>query len=276
MSFYFAALPTVNGEHGFEFRDNANACIAFLAVHSDGAIGLYTGSSRTLIATSDPIISVASQQYIEAKLIIDDVVGECEVRVNGVTVLHLTNINLGTLGATQVVFGMPNTHDSGSIDYWIDDIVAWNGSGSLNNDFLGAQRVITIFPASDTAEADWSLNGAASGYDCINDPVPDGDDTYLLSTTIGDVSEFGLGTLPPETESIAGVFIPVMARISDAGVGNIQASLVSNSVAALGNDATLTTSYTYWGSVYETDPDTGVAWTKSGLEAALLRIEKTA
>lgn len=274
---YFASLPTANKELGFEFRDNTNSAIAMVTIQSDGSIGLYTGSSRTLVASSDPIITASSWQHIECKLVIDSIVGEMEIRVNGVTMLHATDLDLGMNGATQIVWGTPIGEQPGStsVDLYIDDIVAWNDTGDDNADFLGPVRVETIFPASDTAQADWSVTGAADGYDAINDVAPDDDTSYISSDNQGDVSEFGLDTLPPETANIRGVYIPALARLSSAGTGNIQVSLVSESEVSEGPDQTLTQVYTYWGSVHEKDPDTGLAWTKEGLEAALLRIEKT-
>lgn len=272
---YFNSLPNVNGEHGFEFRNNANNCIAYLAIQSDGAIGLYTGSGRTLIASSDPVITAAAWQHIEAKIVADTVVGEVEVRVNGLTVLHMTDINLGSLGATQVVYGMPNSDSGGSLVYYIDDLVAWNDDGTANNDFIGPARVETIFPVADTAVADFTPVGDADGFDCIDNVPPDGDTTYISGAAEGDVSEFELGTLPPETEIIRCVYIPFMGKLEDAGIGNAQVSLVSGADVSLGPDTVLTTAYTYCGGTHDVDPATGLEWTKAGLEAALVRVEKT-
>lgn len=275
LGIYFGSLPNSNGAWGFEFRNNANNCIAYIAVQSDGAIGLYTGSGRTLIASSDPVITALSWQHIEAKLVIDNVVGSAEVRVNGLSVLNMTNINLGTLGSTQMTFGMPagkGAESSKNVDF--DDIVVWNDSGDDNNDFIGQQRVELVWAVSDTAQADWALFGDTDGFDCIDNNPQDGDTTYLSGET-GDVSEFGVGDLPPETEEIRGIYIPTMSKLVAAGVGNIQTSLVSGADVSLGPDQTVTTAYTYWGSVHEKDPATDARWTKSGFEASLLRIEKT-
>jgi hypothetical protein len=275
LGIYFNSLPNINKEHGLEFRNNANNCIAFFAVQSDGAIGCYVGSSRTLIASSDPVISASSWQHIECKIVCDTVVGEIEVRVNGNTVLHLTDQNLGSLGATQIVFGMPDQDSGGGLIYYLDDIVTWNDDGDDNNDFLGPQRVYTFFADADTAVEDWTVNGAANGFEAIDDVPPDGDTSYLLGALEGDQSEFELPDLPPETALIAGVFVPVMGRLEDAGTGEVTVSLISNGEVDAGDPITLTTAYTYWGTVFERDPNTNAPWTRAALEDALVRIEKT-
>ena len=101
------------------------------------------------------------------------------------------------------------------------------------------------------------------------------DTTFIGSTNVNDVSEFDLDTLPPETANIKGVYIRLMGKLIAAGVGAVQVSLVSNSEVSLGPEITLTTTYSYFGGVHELDPDTELPWTKEGLEAAILRVEKT-
>jgi len=278
---FFTTLPIINRRHGFEFRNASNGRIVMFTVQSDGAIGVYTaaGLEPALLIATDPVITAAAFNHIEVKVVIDNVVGEIEIRVNGIVVLHETDLNLGTSGCTQIVYGTPTGVDiipsDQDLNWYIDDIVTWDDAGTENVDFVGPMRVETIWPVADTIQADWLKVGAADGYDCINEVPPDGDTTYLVTENAGDISEFELGTLPPETVEIAGVYIPTMARIEDAGVGNIKTSLVSGADVSDGADVPLTTVYTYWGSVHEKDPATDAKWTKSGLEAALLRVEKT-
>lgn len=274
--FYATALPAVNGSVGMGFRTPSNTVIASLRTNSDGSLSVYD-SAGTLLVTSDPVLTATAWNHIEAKILVDNVVGEIEVRVNQATVIHGTNLDFGSTGCNQISFQHFTTSpgDASGTYYYFDDIVVWDDTGSLNNDFLGPQRVLTIFPSVDTAQADFQLSGAASGYDCINDTVPDDDTTHLFTENIGDISEFELPDLPPETANIIGVYIPNLSKLSDAGIGNLQVSMVSGSDIAAGADNVLTAAYTYRGDVFETDPATDALWTKSGLEAAILKIEKT-
>jgi hypothetical protein len=203
----------------------------------------------------------------------DSVAGSYEVRANGKTVLQEGGLNLGSTGAAQVVHGSFTARDIG--DWYLEDVFAADDSGSFNNTFLGAQRILTNFPVGDTAQADWAINGAADGYACIDEDDPDGDTTYISAATSGDKSDFSLPSLPSELAEIAGVYVPIMARINAAGIGNVKPSMVSSTDVLAGNDDALTTGYTYYGSVFEYDPHTSDAWSKTGLEDALLRIEKS-
>jgi hypothetical protein len=270
---YPGALHNLNKAWGIQFRNNANTNIIHVSVETDGSVAIYVAAASSPLIVSDPVIGVGSWNHVETKCVIDNVVGEIEVRVNGLTVIHLTNQNFGVNGCTQIAFG--NFGGGNNNTWYFDDIVVWDDTTSYNNNFLGAQRVHTVFPTADTAQADWAVVGAASGYEAIDDPAPDDDSTYISSGNAGEISEFALGDLPPETDIIAGVYIPTLAKLEDAGIGNIQVSLVSGSSASLGPDQVLTTAYTYWGGVHQTDPDTSLPWTKSGFEASILRVEKT-
>jgi hypothetical protein len=271
--YYFPALPPDNNRCAFAFRDVGNNNLIDCYVQTDGSIEVKVAGVS--IGTTDAIITATSYHHIEIKAVLDPIVGSVEIRVNGQVEFYLDNIDTGSTATTQFAIGTFTSGGSLSYTFYVDDMFAWDGTGTEFNDFQGTQRVTTIFPVADTAQADWTPTGAASGYDCIDDTVPDGDTTYILGTNANDISEFDLDTLPPETEEIAGVFIPTLAKLDDAGTGEIQVSLVSGGVPSSGPSQVLTPGYAYWGSSHPVDPDTGVAWTKAGLEAAILRVEKT-
>lgn len=271
---YLSALPASSSKICFQWLQGTTP-VASLIVTSAGALRLLIGgSSGTLVAQTDNIIAAGTFNHIEIRALRDDVVGELEARVNGVQVAFIDNLDLGDNdidGFQQIV----PANGSGVTTY-IDDLTICDTTGTAINDFMGPVRVNTSFVSADTVEADWTKNTGTDGYALIDDIAPDGDATYLEADTIGEVSEFALSALPSETADIKGVYIPAMARLADAGIGNLQVSLVSNSEVSLGPNEPITTSYAYYGSVHELNPDGDIPWTKASLEAALLRIEKTA
>lgn len=274
LGLFLNALPVANNEHGLEIRNAANENIVRLAIEADGSIGVYTGTGHVLVGSSDPVLSATTWNHLEYKVVVDDVVGSVELKVLGITVLELTDLDLGVDAASQFVYGSLEL-GAEHLTYYFDDLVPWDDTGANNNDFIGQQRVHTGFAVVDTAEADWVPVGDAEGFDCINDVPPDGDTTYLSASTVSDISEFGLDDLPPETNAIVGVYVPTMGKLEEAGLGNVQTSLVSGGVASSGPSQPFTTAYAYYGVVHELDPNTGEPWTKSAVEAALLRLEKT-
>lgn len=274
-----AALPSDNsGVLSVQFRDNANNPLFHMGVNSDGSITARIGNhAGSVIATTDSGVLVTNAfQHVEVKVTFDSVVGEVEIRVNNVPELQEQNLNLGNTGAGQVVLGrIPFVSGNSPTSYW-DDLIAWNSLGAINNDFFGPQRVILAFASGDTAQDDWTFTGAASGAEAIDEVPPDGDTSYIQAISVGDISEYTMPTLPSEAGNISAVYIPAMAKISDAGTGNLQVSLVSDGDVAAGADHPLTTAYTYYGDVFQVNPATGNKWGKSALEDALLKVEKTA
>lgn len=275
---YLVNVPDADDRIGWQLRNVSNAALLTCFVQSDGSIEVRAGSGTgSVIVRSDPCLRAASYDHVEFKTSFDDVVGSVEIRVNGVTVINETGLNLGTVGAAGIIWGCPISSGGGGSanPFYIDDVISWDDAGTVNNDFIGQQRVLTQFCTSDTAAADWTITGSATGYGAIDDTTPDDDTSYISGVVVNDISEFGLPTLPPETDVIAGVYIPVRAKLVAAGVGNVQVSMLSVADVSNGPDQALTTGYSYYGSVHELDPDTDLPWTKAALEAALVRVEKT-
>jgi len=228
-------------------------------------------NTATVIAETPPgLITAGAWNHIEFKAIIDPVVGGFELRVNGETQLVVNNVNTGSTPLSRITL----VTSGNTVAF--DDLIIWNDQGDAPRDFVGPARVITTYPASDTPVADFAKVGAATGYECINQTVQDGDTTYIEGANVGDASEFGLGTLPPETEGIVGVYVPTLAKLSEAGTGDLRVSIVSGSDTKQGFNGPLTQAYAYRDSAFGINPATGDPWSKSALEAARLRFERTA
>lgn len=275
MGIYFDNLPTTTYT-GFAINRADGNPIITLQFRSDGSITVRKGPvNATTIAMTDSVFYAGTFNHFEMKLHIDSLVGALEIRVNGVQKLFIENLNLGLDMATACETISGYQGNAGN-RYYIDDFILWDDTGEFNNDFLGPQRVLTVFPVGDSAEADWSINGGAGpGYDTIDELSQDGDATYLRADTVGQKSAFSIPELPTETIGIRGVFVPAIARIDEAGIGNIKVSMVSDTDVLASTEQTLTPAYTYTRSVFEYDPATGLAWTKAGVEAALIRVEKS-
>ena len=273
---YLLQIPGSDTGVGMGFRDNTNAEIFSLTYMSDGSIALRDGDNNgTIIAQSDPVMTAQTWNHIEVKMVIDPVVGEIEVRVNGEPIIEATDLDLGSTGVAGITFNRFVSNPANTSAFYIDDVVTWDITGAIANDFIGPCRVETLFPSADTAVDDWSVTGAADGYQAIDEVPPDGDTSYISADTAAMVSEFELDNLLPETDTVIGVYAVTMAKLDSAGSGNLQTSLVSGGDVAAGDDNALTTAYTYRGDVFMTDPDTTDQWTKAAVNAMLLRVEKT-
>jgi hypothetical protein len=65
------------------------------------------------------------------------------------------------------------------------------------------------------------------------------------------------------------------SRKTDAGDGNIQVGAISGASTGLGADRPITTAYTYWWDIFDTDPATAAAWSRTSVNAMNLQLNRT-
>lgn len=276
LGMYFVSLPSsTNNASGFSLRASTNAFVISLNVYPDGSVNLLRGS--TLLGSSGAgIITAQAWNHIELRTLVDDVVGELELRVNGLVELFLTDLNLGDLPPRIFSFAPSNISVAGGVNRYYDDIVMWDTTGDVNNTFLGPARVLMIGLEDDEPGNQWSVEGAATGAAALTETRPDYDASYISAANTGQKSQFSMASLPPEAEGIAGIYVAAMGKLASAGTGDTQVSIVSGEAEEKGPDNPMTTAYTHRGQVFEKDPNTGNLWTRTGLGNAKIKVEKTA
>lgn len=273
----------------YDFRDSANVPHISICVGTTGTIVVKRGTAATgggftsvlLGTTSVPVITANAYQHVETMVFFSNTVGTVEVRVNGVTVLSLTGIdtvNTANVECSQVTIqcGCTGLSIQHFVTSDIDDIFAWDDSSSYNNAFIGDRRVLTLFPDSNTATADWTAVGAASGYLCIDEANPNDDTDYITAATVGQVSQFGLQNLPAGISVVNAVVMVERARKTDAGTANTKVSVVSGASSAAGADKPLTEIYTYRQDVFQTDPVSAAPFTPTEVNNLQFKVERTA
>ena len=272
---YLLALPSANQRAVvLQLRDGTNTAKLTLELTTTGVLNLRQGDhTGTILASSAAVFTAGAYQHFECKAILNAVTGQVEVRRNGVTVL---SFNGNTGSGTLEQYAMRWQGTAGANDQMdFADLHAWDVAGAVNNTFLGDVVWYPVRPTADQAASDFVRNTGSADFSCINEATPDGDTTYIEAGTAGNVSEFSMTDLPATAGEIIGVFMQPMSRKTDAGAGNLRVSLLSGASVAAGTDRPITTIYTYYPDVFETDPATGVKWTPSGINAMNLRLART-
>lgn len=276
MGLYFPQIPSINNNAVLiDFRDNTNTRHVAVGVTSTGALEVFSGVSY--LGTTAPVLTANAWHHLEMAVGFSNTVGTVEIRVNGVTVLSLTGqdtVSTANVQCAQVASF--NTAGSPTSNFYIDDLFIWDTLGSHNNDFIGDRRVLRLLPNADTAETDWVRNTGSNDFEAIDEVPPDDDATYVEATAATDRSEYGMENLGAEVVNVAALMTLPRIKKTDAGTANAQISLVSGASVTAGADRPITTAYTYWPDVFETDPATGAPWTPSAVNSALVRIERTA
>ncbi len=270
---------------GFCFADIGNGSQVGFRILSTGAIEAVTGFSAismtggTVIGTTTlPVIAPNSWNHFELKTTINATTGSFELRVNGATVLSLTGVNTKATANTTIAQcwwkGFRNNNAIGNTpSLFIKDFILWDTTGSFNNNFMGTVQCIDTLTDGDSSLT-WTPNAGSTGFNILAHIPPQDDTSYIAAATTL-TSTFTLANLPSNVSSVRGNVLKTRVRKIDAGDGNIQVGLKSGASTALGANRAITTAYTYWFDVNETDPATGAAWTPVAFNSAIFQLART-
>ncbi len=265
-----------------EWRNNANHAIASFGVLPTGALRLQIGVIN--IDTDVPRVTATGWYHTEIRL---ESLGvnstKYEIRVEGITVLQGTEAtqpsgNFSQLAAFHVEIG------GHAQQYFIKDLVIWNGAGTENNDFLGSVLVTELALLSDIA-LNWTPSAGTNGFSIL-DNIPPNDAIYLAAPASAAIPPTfpapyvaSLSDLPVSATSVKAVITFVRAAKSDGGDGSLQVGLISDPTGApatvLGANRPITVAQTYWRDVFEEDPKTNAPWAPGAVNSAYMQINRT-
>jgi hypothetical protein len=273
---FCSSLPTTSNTFAVFFADASNAAHCTLHILTTGALAFYRGA--TLLGQTDgPAITTSSWQHLEMKVHIDAVAGSFELRVDGVPVMVLEDINTkGAAGATiaQLLFGRSGSLAS-SVTTHMKDLAIWDTTGTRNNNFLGSCSVVSLRPDGDVDLGGWLPSTGATGFNLINQAVPN-DATFVSAENPPPAaSVFSLSNLPEEVTSVRGLMTLVRTRKTDGGDAFLQTGLRSAAAIDTGADRPITPSFTYWFDISEEDPNTSGPWSPGAVDAANVQLDRT-
>lgn len=203
--------------------------------------------------------------------------GALEIRVNTVPVLSLPAITTAT-GSVSLPATLPgidnyefflNRITGLSIgNAWaIDDMYFLDDTGTTNNDYLGNTRVKYMAPVSDFSVS-WSRGGtspaATNWQSVLNQSL--NDDRYAFSGTPGQQDLYGIDP-NLNTPFVYGVELSGAYRMDDATQRVVRNTMSSGGTGAEGVDHYINQSYTFYPDIFENDPDTGLPFTGSAVNA---------
>lgn len=206
--------------------------------------------------------------YIECKVVIASSGGSVIVKIDGNTIFNLTSQNtLGQsgYGASWLRFLSPSSNT------FVDDLVMWDTSGSVNNDFMGDCKVYQLAP-----DANGDVNNftpsTGSNYQNVDETTPNDDTDYNESSTVNDVDRYSYATLT-EPGNIKGVQVNAYYRKTDAYIRSAKIQAMSNTHLSEGSEKFLGDSYKTDSSIFELNPDGSVAWTDTTINAATFGVK---
>ncbi len=227
--------------------------------------------TNTVLATASFSLKTNSWYYIEIKATIDNT-GSYEVRVGGQTVLSGS--------ADTSTFG---NEEANNFEFWqaqggggsMDDIYICDGSGTDNNDFLGDIQVAGLLPNGVGAFTDFGVTGAASNYLAVDEQAPDGDTSYVSTSTAGDKDTYLFSDLSTSLSisTVYGVQVNSKVRKDDVGSRTIRNIARQGTSETVGPTEFMSNDYVYHSNVVEKDPNTTSDWTEAGVNSAQFGVE---
>lgn len=276
--YWASSLPNAGTFHDVaRFRSVSNGDHCRVGVDVNGYIVVTNGTGTVIGQSSGPVVSTGSWQHIEAKVLVDSTVGTIEVRVEGVTKITLTGVNTRNHATDAAVYSISvgEYSNGSSTTFSLKDLVIWDTTGSVNNNFQGTVQVMRLTPNADIAMS-WGKSSGTTGYNLINASPPV--DTNYISAGVSPIpaaATVDLTDLPANVSTVRAIMPVYRATKTDGGDGNLQAGMISGGSTGNGTSRPITSAFTYWWDVIETDPSTGAAWTLTNANAAKLTINRT-
>jgi len=236
-----------------------------------GQMAAYGAGNVHLSTTTDPVFARNQWHYFEVKVVCHDTAGSYEVRVDGITVLAGSNVDTYTGADTRFVRFRCDEYNQ-----YLDDIYICDIDGSTNNDFLGQIIVEAVFPNADGDSSDWTPASGTDNYAIVDDNPTDDDTSYVENNTQGAEDLYGYADLSTITaEPIPGLQVNTDVRMNEfPGDIDLYQPVKSGSTTSDGDPTNIAMNdYEVAARILETDPNTGSAWTVSGVGGAQFGIK---
>lgn len=277
-AFQCGVRPTVYARTLISFREATGQHVTIAMNTSGQLFAARGGAAGTVLGTGSTVIPTATWYSVEVKVLVSDTVGTVEVRINGAVELNLSGLDTRNAGASGVIdtiqlgdIASPGTTSNTWQFYW-DDLVIYNTTGSVCSTWTGDIRVDSILPSGAGSSTQFTPS-AGSNYQCVDDASANTTD-YVDSSTAGHIDLYEAADLAHTPTNIYGVLMTALATKDDAGARSLKLKMKSSSTTGDSSAMALTNaSWERKTALFETDPNTSAAWTKANLNAAEIGIE---
>lgn len=253
----------------FQFTQTGNNNGALCELHDTGTrqCELFWQNNRlhvkrqgTTVASGSTVLSDNTWYHIQFKVTIGNSAA-FEVKLNDITEISGTGDTQSTANAfaNRVLIG--GSAGAFTMNGFYDDLYICDGSGGVNDDFLGDCRVEALFPNGNgnSSQFDGSDGNSTDNYLLVDETTagPDGDTTYVTSTDVGDKDTYAFTNMTSLTGVVFGVQTTPYARKTDAGSRTI-VSVARLSATEVDSSAdSVLDGYKYFPKVYQTKPGGG-------------------
>lgn len=242
---------------------NADGDQFYVKINNSGQAELRLADD-TLLATSTAAFAMDAWYFVEVQFVCVNETGLFILHVDGEEWMNLVNQNLAFQGSAGVTVVRLINY----VGQAIDDLYLLNDDETAEpTDFLGDHRIITKAPDGDHGTPQWTPSGAGSNYAQIDD-IPLAGSDYVKSATSGERDLYNFANEVDTALVVVAVTHAALAYKDDVGARAVDLVVRTGGAVYVGDTFSLSASPQYVQQIRTTDPDTSVAWTISGVNAA--------
>lgn len=259
------------------FYTNEGTLVGRIRYTETGTVTAENQAGGTSSSVSTPL-SASTWHWVEVKFTMgtDGTSGEMDVRINGSLVVDFNSTDTFAT-TTDVLTTLRFGGNNGN--WWLDDFILMDTSGSYMNGYLGDTRIDLLTVESDGGTVDWTRSTGSDDYAMVDDiPSNEGTD-YVSSSTAGQETRFVMSDFSVEPDDIWAVVVRAKMAKSDAGARTWRALVNRGGSEDVGTTQGLQTDYVWHGSegaAFYEDPSTNAQWDTTGLNAMQAGVEVVA
>lgn len=239
-------------------------------INTNGSVSVRRNITTLATSSNTGLITANTWHYIVFKILCDNSAGTYEIWVDGTSELSGTGADTREHASKSYHNGIQLRAGTLSQAVLYDDLYILDGSGSVNNDTLGAKVVSIIWPTGDNT-TEWTANSGGNHYSEVDDPVFDEDD-FISTDNSTDQDIFDYGSIANSANISA---VQVTSDCKESSAKSYELKTLAASTGNTVNGATQFVGSTDWSAlsvVFEEDPD-GASWTPGTVNSTKFGVE---
>jgi hypothetical protein len=229
--------------------------------------------SETLLATGTKTLLHDTWYFVELYVYIDSTSGRYQLRIDGVDDIALAS-SQNTQDNTNEFHSLSWAGENSHVTY-VDDLYIRAKTTDVTtpaDEFLGDINIRTLYPDANGTTRDFTPSSGTDDF-AVVDETPASESDYLSSSTPTDMVTIGAENLS-SGRAVHAVSLNTWVGLSVPGSNDIKHVVRSNVTNYLSSETfALSENARNEQSIWETDPDTGVAWIEAGFNSAEFGIE---
>lgn len=254
-----------SGAQGLYFEKSGAEQVHLEFVNNAGSFEVKLMRGATQLAITSAAYGYNQWHHFELKVTIHTSTGAYELRHNEVSAFSASGVNTANAGTNQASeFAIRFTTTSANVRF--DDVAVYDGTGSVNNTFIGDSIIEGITVSGAGATTQWTPS-AGSNFDNVDDPgnaAPDdaGAGGFNSSDTNTQKDLYAYSDLTQIQGNILGVQLDTQMAMAAAGSRTVTTRFRDDSTteADIAAHAVSSTVYQSFADVMDVNPQSTTAW----------------